>query len=159
MFIVSIVALGVLVLVVAHSVVVPLVKRRAVLIRGIEGAALGALVIVVVAGFSPWALISLPLYGGAIWWWRPWLALGLHRDAVRRAVVKAAGMTRIKRRDAAAAAFVLGETSSLRVLRLAPVVQLLILRSRTGSETAAKKLSLFRNVLRKTVQNYPLGSS
>lgn len=158
MFIVSIVALGVLLLVVAHTVVVPLGKRRAVLIRGVEGAAIGVLVIVAVAGISPWALIMLPLYGGAVWLWRPWLVLGIRRGATERAVGTAASMTRVKRRDVAAGRWILGDASTLRVVPLLAVVQLLVLRRHTATETAAKKLSLFRNVLRKTIQNYPLGS-
>lgn len=162
MVIVSVCAFGVVLVILAHLVLLPLTKRRPVLLRGAEAYVLGALVIVAVAFLSPWALpvlLLLVAQPAVALLWRPWVAIGLTTEQVLAAVVKASTMVRVKRVPVDERTFVMGERSRLRVGQLLPRVQLVTIRVRASNATGLKKIALFRNVLRKTVQNYSLGRS
>ncbi|MDN4641238.1 hypothetical protein QCD70_13345 [Agreia sp. PsM10] len=162
MVIVSVCAFGAVLAILAHLVLLPLAKRRPVLLRGAESYALGALVIVAVAFLSVWTMPALLLLIAQLVVaivWRPWVAIGLATEQVLAAVVKASTMVRVKRVPVDDRAFVMGERSRLRVGRLLPRVQLITIRVSASNATGLKKIALFRNVLRKTVQNYSLGRS
>jgi len=162
MVIVSVCAFGVVLAILAHLVLLPLAKRRPVLLRGAESYTLGALVIVAVAFLSLWTLPALVLLVAQLvvaLVWRPWVAIGPTTEQMLAAVVKASTMVRVKRVPVDDRSFVMGERSRLRIGRLLPRVQLVTIRVSASNPTGLKKIALFRNVLRKTVQNYSLGRS
>lgn len=145
----------------AHLIVLPLSKRRPVLLRGPEPAVLTSLVIVCLGlnlglGLPPvlWitvtvVLLALQAIVGLIW--RPWLVFGLSGQQVSDAVSKASGMVRLKTlgSDPEWALHAIGSMKR----RGLPGAQLLTFRIRR-----TKKLVLFQNVLRKCLQNYTLGA-
>lgn len=163
MVIVSVCTFVAVLAILAHLVVLPLAKRRPVLLRGAESYALGAFAIVAVTFLSVWALLLLPLLLIAQFAvariWRPWLVIGLDTEQVLAAVTKASAMVRVKRVALDDNSFTMGERSRLAVVTMAPRAQLITCRVSTSSPTGMKKIALFRNVLRKTVQNYSLGRS
>ena len=162
MVIVSVCAFGAVLAILAHLVLLPLAKRRPVLLRGAESYALGALVIVAVAFLSVWTLPALLLLVAQLvvaLVWRPWVAIGLETEQVLAAVVKASTMVRVKRVPVDDSTFVMGEKSTLIVRAVASRVQLVTIQVSASNATGLKKIALFRNVLRKTVQNYSLGRS
>jgi len=162
MVIVSVCAFGVVLAILAHLVLLPLAKRRPVLLRGAESYALGALVIVAVAFLDPWTLPALLLLVAQLvvaLVWRPWVVIGLATEQVLAAVVKASTMVRVKRVPVDDSTFVMGEKSTLIVRAVASRVQLVTIQVSASNATGLKKIALFRNVLRKTVQNYSLGRS
>jgi hypothetical protein len=162
MVIVSVSAFGAVLAILAHLVVLPLAKRRPVLLRGAEAYALGAFAIVAGAFLSVWALPALLLLVVQLTVariWRPWVVIGIATGQVLAAVVKASTMVRVKRVPVDDRSFVMGERSRLAVVTVAPRVQLVTIRVQASSPTGLKKIALFRNVLRKTVQNYSLGRS
>lgn len=162
MVIVSVCAFGAVVAILAHLVILPLAKRRPVLLRGAEAYALGALAIVAVAFLSIGTLPVLLLLVAQLVVariWRPWLVIGLATEQVLAAVVKASTMVRVKRLVVDDRTFVMGERSTLIVRTVAPRIQAVTVRVSASNETGLKKIALFRNVLRKTVQNYSLGRS
>ncbi|MBF4635431.1 hypothetical protein ITJ38_13530 [Agreia pratensis] len=162
MIIVSVCAFGAVLAILAHLVILPLAKRRPVLLRGAEAYALVALAIVAVAFISVWMLPVLLLLIAQFVVarvWRPWVVLGLATEQVLTAVVKASTMVRVKRTIVDDRTFVMGERSTLIVRTLAPRIQTVTVRVSASNDTGLKKIALFRNVLRKTVQNYSLGRS
>jgi len=162
MVIVSVCAFGVFLAILAHLVLVPLAKRRPVLLRGAEAYALGAVAIVAVAFLDAWALPVLLLLVAQLAVavvWRPWVVIGLATEQVLAAVVKASTMVRVKRVPVDDSTFVMGEKSTLIVRAVASRVQIVTIRVSASTDTGVKKIALFRNVLRKTVQNYSLGRS
>lgn len=144
---------AVVLLLVLHLVAVPLAKRRPVLLRGAEPTVALALFILCLALVVPflWSLWLLQLVAGLIW--RPWIVIGITRDDTTGAVVTAAGMVRLKI-ERADAAFTLGGIGTAHVTGIGARVQVIGFRIRR-----TKKLVLFQNVLRKTIQNFtlPLG--
>ena len=162
MVIVSVCAFGAVLAILAHVVLLPVAKHRPVLLRGAEGYALGAFAIVAVAFSTLWALPVLVLLVAqlvAALVWRPWMVLGLTTEQVLAAVVKASTMVRVKRVPVDDRSFAMGERSRMRVAEALPRVQLVTIRVSASNATGLKKIALFRNVLRKTVQNYSLGRS
>jgi hypothetical protein len=140
---------AVVLLLVLHLVVVPLAKRRAVLVRGPEAAVALALFLVCLSILAPflWSLLLLQLVVGVVW--RPWLVLGIPRAQTLSAVTKAAGMVRLKV-AADGTAFVLDGIGSAHVAGVGRIGVIGFRVRRT------KKLVLFQNVLRKTIQNHSL---
>lgn len=162
MVIVSVCAFGAVLAILAHLVLLPLAKRRAVLLRGAEAYTLGALAIVAVAFLGLWMLPVLLLLVAQLAVarvWRPWVVIGLTAEQVLAAVVKASTMVRVKRLPVDERTFVMGEKSRLAVIPVMPRLQFVTIRVSASNTTGLKKIALFRNVLRKTVQNYSLGRS
>jgi hypothetical protein len=140
---------AVVLLLVLHLVAVPLAKKRAVLLRGAEPALALALFLVCLSILVPflWSLLLVQLVVGVVW--RPWVALGITREQATSAVTKAARMVRLKV-EARGAEFTLDSIGTAHVTGLGRV-QVVGFRVRR-----TKKLVLFQNVLRKTIQNYTL---
>ena len=162
MVIVSVCAFGAVLAILAHLVLLPLAKRRPVLLRGAEAYTLGALAIVAVAFLSVWMLPVLLLLIAQLAIarvWRPWVVIGLATEQILAAVIKASTMVRVKRLNVDDRTFVMGERSRLVVHSPAPRLQSVTIRVSASNDTGLKKIALFRNVLRKTVQNYSLGRS
>jgi hypothetical protein len=140
---------AVVLLLVLHLVAVPLAKKRAVLLRGPEPAVALALFLVCLSIIAPflWSLLLVQLVVGVVW--RPWVAFGITRAQAASAVTKAAGMVRLKveARGTEFALSTIGSAHATGVGR-AQVIGFRVRRT--------KKLVLFQNVLRKTIQNYML---
>lgn len=161
MLIALIVCAAVALLLAAHLIVLPLSKRRPVLLRGPEPAVFTSLVIVCLGlnlGLSLPPVLWLPVTAGLLALqaligliWRPWLVFGLSARQVSDAVGKASGMVRLKTLGSDPE-WALAAIGSMKRRGL-PGAQLLTFRIRR-----TKKLVLFQNVLRKCLQNYTLGA-
>jgi len=141
---------AVVVLLGLHLVVLPLAKKRAVLLRGAEPAVALTLLIVAASIAQPVLSGLLVVQFAVALIWRPWVVLFVSREKVDAAITKAASMVRLKTERTADATFALagiGTASMLGVPGL-QIVGFRVLRT--------KKLLLFQNVLRKTIQNYSL---
>jgi len=140
---------AVVLLLVLHLAAVPLAKNRPVLLRGAEPAVALALFLVCLSALAPflWSLLVLQAVVGVVW--RPWVVIGVPRDQVEASIVKAAGMVRLKigRPDAS---YALAGIGAAHVGGFGPVTVIGFRIRRT------KKLVLFQNVLRKTIQNLVL---
>lgn len=140
---------AVVLLLVLHLVAVPLSKNRPVLLRGVEPTVALTLFLVCLSALVPflWSLLVLQAVVGVIW--RPWIVIGATRDQVAGSVTKAAGMVRlrIEQTDASYALAGIGSAHHGGTGR----VQVIGFRIRR-----TKKLVLFQNVLRKTIENLSL---
>ena len=143
---------AVVVLLGLHLVVLPLAKKRPVLLRGAEPAVALALLVVGASIAQPAlsVLLAVQLAVGLLW--RPWLVLCVSREQVTSAVTRAASMVRLGVERPADARFELAKIGSASVVGVAGI-QVIGFRVRR-----TKKLVLFQNVLRKTIQNYSLAS-
>ena len=140
---------AVVLLLVLHLVAVPLAKKRPVLLRGAEPAVALALFLVCLSALAPflWSLLVLQAVVGVIW--RPWVVVGAPRDQVAASITKAAGMVRLKV-ERADASYALAGIGAAHVGGFGPVTVIGFRIRRT------KKLVLFQNVLRKSIQNLVL---
>jgi hypothetical protein len=137
-------------LLVLHLVALPLAKKRPVLLRGAEPAVALALILVCLSSLLPFLWSLLVLQGLAAAMWRPWIVVGITREQTETAVTKAGSMVRltIEKPDDA---FLLSGIGTAHVTHFGPRAHLIGFRIRR-----TKKLVLFQNVLRKTIQNYTL---
>jgi hypothetical protein len=151
MFIALCVVAAAFVLLVLHLVALPLAKKRPVLLRGVEPAVALALLILCLCLLVPflWTLFVLQALAG--YYWRPWFVVGITRDQTTDAIARAASMVRLKN-ERTDAAFSLAGIGSASVVSVGRVHMVMFRVVRT------KKLVLFQNVLRKTVQNYTLAT-
>jgi len=141
---------AVVVLLGLHLVALPLAKKRAVLLRGAEPAVALALLIVAASIVHPAASVLLVVQFAVALIWRPWVLLFVSAERLGAAVTKAASMVRLKTERTADATF---ELAAIGTASFLGVGGLQILGFRV---LRTKKLVLFQNVLRKTIQNYPL---
>ena len=141
---------AVVLLLVLHLVAVPVAKKRPVLLRGAEPTVALALFLVCLSSLVPFLWSLLVLQALAAIMWRPWIVIGTTREQVETAVTKAAGMVRLKT-ERADAAYTLTGIGTAHLTSFGPRLHLIGFRIRR-----TKKLVLFQNVLRKTIQNYTL---
>ncbi len=113
-------ALGLGVALAIHLVAIPLVKRRAVLVRGREAYLAWFLVIASGWALSPWLLALLVVQAIVAWRASPWLVMGVTRDRVAGAASKAGQMIRLDVTPGASARTGLGATASMRIVRVVP---------------------------------------
>jgi hypothetical protein len=144
--------LGGCILLAAHVVVLPLAKRRPVLVRGAEAYAAWSLAIATVALGHPWLAILLAVQAIVARAFRPWLVLGVRRVCLEPSARKAGALIRLPIDAPTPYRFTLSASGALHVLPLAPMVQIFAFRARRSP-----KIALFRNVLRKTLQNLTWG--
>lgn len=133
-------------------VLLPLFKKRPVLIRGPEAIAMWAAAVIAAGLWQPWLFALLLVQAILAWVLRPWLVVGISRDQVVASAVKAGSMIRLPVTVQSPRAITLSASGNLNVVTLVPGVHLITLRARRS-----KKIALFRNVIRKTLQNLHWG--
>jgi hypothetical protein len=134
-------------LLVLHLVALPLTKKRPVLLRGAEAFVAGGLLTVCLSFANPWLLLLLVLQVGIAAGLRPWVVFGIDRTQVDAALNKAGTM--VRQSVTAQGRRYLLSGGSARIVSLGG--QIIIFRLPN-----TKKIALFKNVLRKTLQNYTL---
>lgn len=137
----------------AHLVILPLAKRRPVLLRGREAFVFAVTTTVFATSFASW-WFAVPLgavVAAVLWWRRPWVAFGIPVQGIQDAAVHAGKLLRWRVVPTGDATLAIGATGVVRLRRLIGVwVQFEAKRT--------PRLALFQNVLRKSVENYRLGT-
>jgi hypothetical protein len=136
-----------LLLLLLHLVALPLTKKRPVLLRGAEAFIAVGLTIVCLSFANPWLLSLLAAQIGIAASLRPWVVFGIDRVRVDAALIKTSTMVR-QSASARGGRYVFSRGSAW---ILSPGFQLIFFRLPNNKKTA-----LFKNVFRKTLQNYTL---
>lgn len=144
------IAIGVVcLLLLAHLVVLPLVKRRPVLLRGREAWALTVLLSLWLGSLATWWLAGAlaVVVGALLWWLRPWLVIGLDARRIAESAVAAGRLVRFRVEPVDARTIRTGKTGTIHV-------RWLLGHWLRFAAKRTKRLALFQNVLRKSLENH-----